>query len=93
MTKWDSPQLPLLVHRKTTTLVSTSISEPRRREAALLETAETRNHPEPGHPMLPTLLYALIVPELLAMSPGQQGSTLPQCRRSSSISCCFEALS
>ncbi len=51
-------------------------SEPRRREATLLDTAETRNQTEPGHPMLPTLLYALIVPELLAMSLWATGQHL-----------------
>ncbi len=67
MTKRDCPQLPLLVHRKTTTLASTTFSEPRR-GATLLDTAETCNHTEPGHRILPALTYALRVPELLGMS-------------------------
>ncbi len=36
--------------------------------ATLLDTAETCNHTEPGHRILPALSYALRVPEHLGMS-------------------------
>lgn len=86
MTKRDCPQLPLLVHRKTTTLASTTFSEPRR----------GRPYSIPQRPAT-TLSRDIVYSRLLHMPSGfpsfwvcpsrQRNSPLPLCRRSSSLSC------